>query len=115
MNSLTDDQDGDSENTPIFPGEEDWLGFQDRAKTSCCLCEEHRRVGGSSPNKDNNSPSPFCVIETMPASRLQTVFAITHPDQSLKPCGFNAIMEIEMVSSIPSSLTMELCFGISYC
>jgi hypothetical protein len=83
METMMSNQIGDCENPPIFPGAENWLGFRTRARASCCLCEEHRKVGGSSPNKDNNSPSPFCVIESMPASRLQTVFSITQSDHSI--------------------------------
>jgi cysteinyl-tRNA synthetase len=36
----------------------------------------------------------------MPASCLQTVFAITHPDQSITPEGFNAITEMEMLPDL---------------
>jgi hypothetical protein len=97
MDVFANDPHVDYENTPIFPNEENWLGFRTRARASCCLCEEHRRVGGSSLNKDNNSPSPFCVIETMPASGLQTVFSIKHPDHLIKHTGFRAMAVLEMI------------------
>jgi len=41
------------------------------------------------------SPPPLGK-RTMRASRLQTVFAITHPDQSIKHFGLNAITEKEI-------------------
>jgi hypothetical protein len=46
-----------------------------------------------------NSPSPFCVIETIPASRLQTVFAITHSDLSFPHSEFSSIAVSEMLTS----------------
>jgi hypothetical protein len=51
------------ENTPIFPSEENWLGFRGRL---------------SFPSGQG----------TMPASRLQTVFSITHSDHLMLHTGF---------------------------
>jgi len=58
MQGLTINQIGDFQNTPIFPGEENWLGFRARL---------------SFPSSQGS----------MPASRLQTVFSITQSDQSI--------------------------------
>jgi len=62
MKVIANDQNGDSENTPIFPGEENWLGFRRRLFF------------------------PFGQ-ETMPASGLQTVFSITHSDHTIPFAG----------------------------
>jgi hypothetical protein len=51
-------------------------------------------------SEDCVSPlSPAVVFGTIPASRLQTVFSITHPDHSIKRAGSSAITEIEMLTS----------------
>jgi hypothetical protein len=55
MNDKLNDQNGDFENPPFFPSEENWLGFQPRL---------------SFPSGQG----------TMPASGFQTVFSFTHSD-----------------------------------
>ena len=57
IEAIPNDQIGDCENPPIFPSEENWLGFR-------------RRL--SFPSSQG----------TMPASGLQTVFSITQSDHS---------------------------------
>jgi len=44
----------------------------------------------------------------MPASRLQTVFAITHHDQSIESYGFSAIKEIEMITKLAKKELMVM-------
>jgi hypothetical protein len=73
MEVITNDQNGDFENTPIFPSEENWLGFR-------------RRLSFPSGQ------------ETMLASGLQTVFSVTHPDHSTTQAGSSAITEMEMLT-----------------
>jgi len=58
MKGPKSDQNGDFKKPPIFPGEENWLGFRGRLSFPC----------GQG---------------TMPASRLQTVFSITHSAYSI--------------------------------
>jgi hypothetical protein len=50
------------------------MGWVDRAEASPCLCEEHRRVGGSSPNIDKDSPYAS-ILQSMTHARL-------HPSNS---------------------------------
>ena len=71
MMGLSTDQIGDFENTPIFPGEENWLGFQPRLSF------------------------PFGQ-GTMPASGFQTVFSITQSDQPMLHLELSAIKILEM-------------------
>jgi hypothetical protein len=71
MKGLTNDQIGDCENTPIFPSEENWLGFQPRL---------------SFPSGQG----------TMPASGFQTVFSITQSDYSMPQTVFSIITDMKM-------------------
>ena len=73
MMGLSTDQIGDFENTPIFPSEENWLGFQPRLSF------------------------PFGQ-ETMPSSGFQTVFSITQSDQPMLHLELSAIKILEMTT-----------------
>ncbi|MFC2165745.1 hypothetical protein ACFLT2_12225 [Acidobacteriota bacterium] len=66
------DQIGDFENTPIFPSDENWLGFRRRLSF------------------------PFGQ-GTMPASGLQTVFSITQSYHSKKHIEPSAITALEIL------------------
>jgi hypothetical protein len=66
---MMNDQIGDFENSPFFPGEENWAGFRDRAKASPFLCEEHRRVGRSSPNIGKDLPYA-AILQSRTHARL---------------------------------------------
>jgi len=84
MNNLTNDQDGEFRKHAHFPSS--------------------KKIGSVS-----GLGSPFPSGKgPMPASRLQTVFAITHPDQSMKHFGLSAITEMEMLTHFSSDYSLDI-------